>query len=185
VPECPFNCLMIIVIVMMTVVVNAARNHLGYLKLHDLNFNDFIFMSEYTERWGTGVVICLQQGANDLDMVQLMSLPPHHVLLHPVKSRIPFWCRLTQVVPEKMQLNGCMCNSVVYTWKHRVAAESIGNFKFRYLSALNNTALGSLRRLYSNWPNSTGIFYTSTWWVMACRKLHALIPRHILNVIES
>jgi len=160
VPECPFNCLMMIVIVMMTVVVvNAARNRLGYLKLHDLNFNNFIFMSEYTERWGIGVVICLQRGANDLDMVQLMPLPPDHVLLHPVKSRIPFWCRLTQVVLEKMQLNGC---SVIVSWKHRVAAESIGNFKFRYLSALNNTVLGSLHRLYSNWPNSTRTFYTST-----------------------
>jgi len=31
--------------------------------------------------WGTGVVICLEQGANDLHMVQLMPLPPHHLLL--------------------------------------------------------------------------------------------------------
>jgi len=29
----------------------------------------------------TGVVICLEWGANDLNMVQLMSLPPHHLLL--------------------------------------------------------------------------------------------------------
>ena len=28
------------------------------------------------------VVICLEQGANDLHMVQLMSLPLHHLLLH-------------------------------------------------------------------------------------------------------
>ena len=34
-----------------------------------------------TERWGTVVAICLQQGANDLRMVQLMPLPPHHLLL--------------------------------------------------------------------------------------------------------
>jgi len=27
------------------------------------------------------MVICLEQGANDLHMVQLMSLPPHHLLL--------------------------------------------------------------------------------------------------------
>ena len=27
------------------------------------------------------MVICLQQGANDLYMVQLMPLPPHHLLL--------------------------------------------------------------------------------------------------------
>jgi len=28
------------------------------------------------------VVICLGRGANDLHMVQLMLLPPHHLLLH-------------------------------------------------------------------------------------------------------
>ena len=28
------------------------------------------------------MVICLQRGANDLHMVQLMPLPPHHLLLH-------------------------------------------------------------------------------------------------------
>jgi len=34
-----------------------------------------------TEWWGTSMVICLERGANDLRMVQLMSLPPHHLLL--------------------------------------------------------------------------------------------------------
>jgi len=34
-----------------------------------------------TEWWGTGVVICLEQSANDLHMVQLIPLPPHHLLL--------------------------------------------------------------------------------------------------------
>ena len=33
------------------------------------------------ERWGAGVVICLEQGANDLHMVQLMPLSPSHLLL--------------------------------------------------------------------------------------------------------
>jgi len=28
------------------------------------------------------MVICLERGANDLHMVQLMPLPPHHLLLH-------------------------------------------------------------------------------------------------------
>ena len=30
----------------------------------------------------TGVVICLELGANDLHMVHLMPLPPRHLLLH-------------------------------------------------------------------------------------------------------
>ena len=28
------------------------------------------------------IIICLECGANDLHMVQLMPLPPHHLLLH-------------------------------------------------------------------------------------------------------
>jgi len=28
------------------------------------------------------MVICSERGANDLHMVHLMSLPPHHLLLH-------------------------------------------------------------------------------------------------------
>jgi len=34
-----------------------------------------------TEWWGTGMVICLERGVNNLCMVQLMPLPPHHLLL--------------------------------------------------------------------------------------------------------
>ena len=33
-----------------------------------------------TEWWGTGVVTCLERHANNLHMVQLMPLPPHHHL---------------------------------------------------------------------------------------------------------
>jgi len=32
------------------------------------------------EWWDTGMVICLEQDADDLHMVQLMPLPPHHLL---------------------------------------------------------------------------------------------------------
>jgi len=34
-----------------------------------------------TEWWGTGVVVYREQGVNDLHMVQLMPLPPHHLSL--------------------------------------------------------------------------------------------------------
>jgi len=43
----------------------------------DLNFR----LSLQSQQWGADVVICLQQGANDLHMVQLMPLPPHHLSL--------------------------------------------------------------------------------------------------------
>jgi len=46
-----------------------------------------------TEWLGTGMVICLDRGANDLHMVQLMPLPPHHLLL----QHNPEW--FTYLVP--------------------------------------------------------------------------------------
>ena len=56
-----------------------------------------------TEWWGAGMVICLERGAD---------LPSwchcHSLSLASVKSRLvlPFWYRLTRVVPEKGSLNG-------------------------------------------------------------------------------
>jgi len=47
------------------------------------------------------MVICLEQGANYLHMVQLMPLPPV----------ISCSSRLTQVVLEKRPLNGCSSSS--------------------------------------------------------------------------
>jgi len=53
------------------------------------------------------MVICLERGA-DLHMAQLMPLPL--TVSASVKSRLvlPFWYRLTWVVPEKGPLNGCV-----------------------------------------------------------------------------
>jgi len=50
------------------------------------------------------MVICLQQGANDLHMVQLMPLPPRHLLLIKMQN---IWCQFTKLVLEKRPLNGC------------------------------------------------------------------------------
>ena len=51
------------------------------------------------------MVICLERGA-DLHVVQLMPLS-----LDSVKSRLvlPFWYRITRVVPGKGLLNSCLC----------------------------------------------------------------------------
>jgi len=43
-------------------------------------------VSKLLEWWGTDVVICLEWGANDLHMFQLMPLPPHQLL----KSRMVY-----------------------------------------------------------------------------------------------
>jgi len=66
------------------------------------------------EWWGVGVVICLERGAACLHMVLLM--PQHPKIpssLASFKSRLvlPFWYRITQVVPENRPLNGCSSSS--------------------------------------------------------------------------
>ena len=52
------------------------------------------------------MVICLEQGANDLHMVQLMPLPPIITCFIKIQNGLPFRCWLTQVVREKRPLNG-------------------------------------------------------------------------------
>ena len=47
------------------------------------------------------MVIRLERGANDLYMVQLMPLPPHHLLLQLNPEWFTFLMQLTQVVFEK------------------------------------------------------------------------------------
>jgi len=59
------------------------------------------------ERWGAGVVICLEKGA-DLHLAQLMPLPLTVSCSSKIQIILPFWYRLTRVVPDKGQLNGCV-----------------------------------------------------------------------------
>ena len=58
------------------------------------------------------MVICMERGA-DLHVAQLMPLPL--AVSASVKSRLvlPFWYRLTRVVPDKGQLNGRVCVCVL------------------------------------------------------------------------
>ena len=60
------------------------------------------------EWWCAGVVICLELGA-DLHMPSWCHR--HSLSLAPVKSRLvlPFWYRLTRVVPDRAPLNVCVC----------------------------------------------------------------------------
>ena len=79
-----------------------------------------------TEWWGAGVAICLECSA-DLHMVQLMPLPLT-VSCWPKKYRsvLPFWYRLTWVVPDKEPLNGCVCSKLVFLCRYVIS--------FSYLS---------------------------------------------------
>ena len=60
-----------------------------------------------TERWGAGMVIHLEQGA-DLHMAQLMTLPLTVSCFSKIQIGLRFWFRLTQVVLEKEPLNWCV-----------------------------------------------------------------------------
>ena len=61
------------------------------------------------EWWGVGVVISLEQGADCLLMVQHQK-PPLSLASFNSRLVLPSWYRLTQVVLEKRQLNGCSSN---------------------------------------------------------------------------
>ena len=55
------------------------------------------------------VVICLERGAH-LHMAQLMPLPLTVSCSSKIQIGLPFWYRLTWVVPDKGPLNGCVCD---------------------------------------------------------------------------
>ena len=63
-----------------------------------------------TEQWGAGVVICLGRSA-DLHMAQLMPLPLTVSCFSKIQIGLPFWYRLTWVVPDKGPLNGYVVNA--------------------------------------------------------------------------
>jgi len=54
------------------------------------------------------MVICLEQSA-DLHMAQLMPLLLTVSCFSKIQIDLPFWYRLTRVVPEKGPLNRCVC----------------------------------------------------------------------------
>ena len=56
------------------------------------------------------MVVCLEQGA-DLHTAQLMPLPFTVSFFSKIQIGLPFWYRLTWLVPEKGPLNGvCVCD---------------------------------------------------------------------------
>jgi len=57
------------------------------------------------------VIICLEQGANDLHMVQLMPLPPHHLLLQQNPEWFTFLVPAYPGCPKKRPLSGCSSSS--------------------------------------------------------------------------
>ena len=54
------------------------------------------------------MAVCLERGA-DLHMAQLMPLLLTVSCFSKIQIGLPFWYRLTRVVPGKGLLNGCVC----------------------------------------------------------------------------
>ena len=71
------------------------------------------------ERWGAGVVICLEWGA-DLHMSQLMPLPLTVSCFSKIQIGFTFLVPAHLGIPEKGPLNGCVCVCVFYN------TESVG-----------------------------------------------------------
>jgi len=65
------------------------------------------------------MVICLKQDA-DLHRVQLMPLPLTVSCFSKIQIGLPFWYRLTRVVPDTGPLNGCVIGSYTLQvdWYH-------------------------------------------------------------------
>ena len=53
------------------------------------------------------MIICLERCANDLHMVQLMPLPPHHLCVSKIQTGLSFWYRPTQecVIFQQWQIH--------------------------------------------------------------------------------
>ena len=73
---------------------------------------EYKFNASKYQRWGAGVVICLERGA-DLHMAQLMPLPLTVSCFSKSRLILPFWYRLTWVVPDKrcVCVRACTCAS--------------------------------------------------------------------------
>ena len=67
------------------------------------------------------MVISVERSA-DLHTVQLMLLPLTVCCFSKIQVGLPFWYRLTRVVPDKGPLNVCVCvcvDLIFYVWRNR------------------------------------------------------------------
>jgi len=91
------------------------------------------------------MVICSEQGADWL-MAQLIPLPLTISCFSKIQIGLPFWYRLTWVVPEKGPLNGCVCAEFV--GQTSLPYKRIG--KYFDLIDSNNTSSDELRPVFPN-----------------------------------
>ena len=101
------------------------------------------------EWWGTGVVICLERGA-DLHMIQRMPLQLTVSCFSKIQIGFSFWYRLIRVVPDKGPLNGCVCVCVFQGVHLPLCADAhVCGLEFMYcgvqLSAVHSTPVRACR----------------------------------------
>jgi len=81
------------------------------------------------------MVICLEQGADDLHIVQLIPLPPPSSLsLLKFRMVLSFWWQLTQVVLEKSLLVCLICKS---STKRNSQSSTAGDIFRRIINGVN------------------------------------------------
>jgi len=102
-----------------------------------------------TEWWSTGVVICLEIGA-DLRMAQLMPLGLTVSCFSKIQTGLPFWYRLALVVPEKGPLNGCVRACV--TRSHSNDNEQVASPRAAASRVTLSTSTAGYVREYHNIP---------------------------------
>ena len=121
--------------------------------------------------WGDGVVICLERRA-DLHMAKLMPLPLTVSCFSKIQMVLPFWYRLTRVVPDKGPLNWCIRNclrspSFPACGDFQVGGQSRQRQKSSGMNAPTATTTGS-----SMLPGSSLAYGSWTFWSAAavCRR---------------
>ena len=67
------------------------------------------------------MVISMQQGINDLHMVQLMPMPPCHFSFRKIHSGSPLWYWVAQVVQGKIVIKRVLLLLIKINWMLRKA----------------------------------------------------------------
>ena len=118
------------------------------------------------EWWGAGMVICLERGANDLHMVQLMPLPPHHLLL----QQNPEWFIL--LVPaypgcpgKKAVKRLCVCVAA-YAREFYICWRQVINTGMLHCSMLQSHMVQCSTTIHTS-----DCYKVAPWYIVACNKV--------------
>ena len=118
-----------------------------------------------TKWWGAGMVICLERGA-DLHMAS-------------VKSRLvlPFWYRLTRVVPEKGPLNWCVCVCVCVCYYEQTTV-SVTCYLLNDQSVMHSESADVSSNYLTAYTNFTKIFHYKFPFYISKIIFSALVSSH-------